>query len=163
MGEAADRSAQRLLLWLEQGYLFDMAELIEQDELGRDCYKRVQDWPVAARVHVQVVELGPNGRPVKVKMEGRSNQASKLGRELGLFAQRVDVHHTHSLADRLSQARARVLDRANAPEGGGGGDLDGPRAHPYPPTKVLKISQKAGPDAHGPQLVPHGTRGEDEL
>ncbi len=119
-------------------------------------------WPEGIALAVVGLKVSGTGA-VTVKLSDRLRAMELLGRDLGLFRERVDVSVTINVADKLkaARARARILEHEPAPtrptlaldpsietEGGGGGISAGTPPHPH--SLAQKKSATQFPEVSGP-------------
>lgn len=107
-----------------------------------------EEWPAAAAVAVREVKQSRLG-DLTVKLVDPLRALELLGRDLGLFKQRVDVTLTVNIADKLkaARARARVIDAApqgldgmDSAQEAGGGTFDAASPSPHSLAQKIKIS-----------------------
>lgn len=103
-------SVQRIRDRLASMAFGSIANVVDVTEDGQIKLKKIEDISEIDMSAVQELTMtkGKNGSTLKVKMYDAKGAAELLGKEQGMFRDKLDVNITGGLADRMEAARRRV-------------------------------------------------------
>lgn len=103
-------SVQRIRDRLAAMAFGSIANVVDVTEYGEIRLKKIEDISEIDMSAVQELTMtkGKNGSTLKVKMYDAKGAAELLGKEQGMFKDKLDINVTGSMSDRLKSARERM-------------------------------------------------------
>ena len=126
INELADHTAKdlqiskyRILEDIQNEIAIDPFDALEWTASGNLVLRDVKDIPIEVRKTIKSLKQNKNGQ-IEVSFYDKQRAREMLMKHLGMLSERIDLHVTHDLGDKLAAAHQRVIKRSggiDSPEG----------------------------------------------